>query len=271
MAKSGEENLGAQIIQKAIELGACLAGIADVDALKESPSHVIYGKLDEFTGVGVQPGVGTGRGDIAWPENSRSAIIIAVEHPENRPDLDWWGANYRGGTKGNEILIGITARLSEWLEEEYSIKTQKVPYHVESGGIFLKDSAVMSGLGCIGKNNILVTPEFGPRVRLRAMLTEEALPGTHPVEFDPCHDCDMPCRRACPQQAFQDKVYSEEEYGLDRLPARSGVYSRHICDIQMQLDTRNRREEKIEGRDQPEMLIRFCRRCEFACPVGKTV
>jgi len=69
------------------------------------------------------------------------------------------------------------------------IKTNKLSYFIERGGIFLKDAAAMAGMGCIGKNNMLVTPEFGPRVRLRAMLAFEALPITEPADFDPCHGC----------------------------------------------------------------------------------
>jgi hypothetical protein len=29
----------------------------------------------------------------------------------------------------------------------------------------------MAGLGCIGKNNLFLTPDFGPEVRLRALFT----------------------------------------------------------------------------------------------------
>ena len=75
-------------------------------------------------------------------------------------------------------------------------------YHVEKGGIFLKDAAVIAGLGCIGKNNILVTPDYGPRIRLRAMLPDEEISPTGSNDFDPCSGCDAPCRQACPQNAF---------------------------------------------------------------------
>jgi epoxyqueuosine reductase len=63
-------------------------------------------------------------------------------------------------------------------------------YFIETGGIYLKDTAVLAGLGCIGKNNMLVTPELGPKVRLRALLLEEDLTPTGPIDFDPCKN---PC------------------------------------------------------------------------------
>ena len=34
-----------QIIEKAKEFAACAAGIADVEALKKSPSHLIYPQI----------------------------------------------------------------------------------------------------------------------------------------------------------------------------------------------------------------------------------
>ncbi|MEA3231699.1 MAG: hypothetical protein U9Q05_08095 [Thermodesulfobacteriota bacterium] len=60
--------------------------------------------------------------------------------------------------------------MSIWLEKEKGITAEKLPYHIESGGIFLKDAAALAGLGCIGKNNMLVLMKYGPRVRLRALL-----------------------------------------------------------------------------------------------------
>lgn len=269
MMKYKKEEINDQIVAKATEFGACLAGIASVESLKKSPSHLIYGKIGDYETVANKEGQ-IKPGEVTWPEGAKSAIIIAVGHPEEKPELDWWKSGHNGGTPGNRMLISISAQLSMWLEEEKGIKTIPLPYHIEHGGILLKDTAVMAGLGCIGKNNMLVTPEFGPRVRLRAMLTDEVLPDTAPIDFDPCEDCDMPCREACPQKVFRSKIYSEKEFGLDQLPARTGAYSRHLCNKQMQLDMDNCEEITVEAQDEPGKLVRYCRACEWACPVGKT-
>ena len=243
--------ISSQILEKTKEFGACLAGIANVEALKQSPSHFIYGKLDEYKTVGnkeakLKPG------EIAWPENAKSAIVIAVWHPEEKPELDWWRHGYSGGTSGNRILISINSKLSKWLEKEKGIKTITVPYHIEDGGIFLKDAAVIAGLGCIGKNNMLVTAVYGPRVRLRAMFTDELLPETGPVDFDPCRDCSMPCRNACPQNAF-----------------RNGAYSRALCNIQMESDRATAALTKARQKtDKQSLPVKYCRACELSCALG---
>ena len=268
MLRNKEEDLRKQIIEKAEAFGACLIGIADVETIRSSPSHVIYDRLDEYKGVGSQGSDERGQERILWYENAKSVIIVAIEHPKEKPETDWWRDGYTGGTHGNRILMDINTKLSEWLEKEKGIKTKRLSYYVRHGGIFLKDAAVMAGLGCLGRNNLLVTPQFGPRVRLRAMLTNTLLPVTKPVDFDPCKNCDMPCRKACPQGAFLNKIYSEEEFGLDKLPARSGVYDRNVCNIQMERDADNSSKIEIKGHDATGRLIKYCRKCEFACPVG---
>lgn len=260
------------MIKKALEFGASLAGIANVGELKNSPSHKISQQIALQVGGGVGTKIVEGRkpGEVLWPENAKSAVVIAVEHPKDSPDMDWWLKGLKGGTKGNVKLISVFSKLADWLKEEKKIRYIKIPYHIEHGGVFMKDAAVLGGLGCIGKSNILVTPQFGSRIRLRVMLLEEDLPSTGILEFDPCTDCKEYCRRACPQKAFDKKIYSEQEYGQTELPGRTGVYHRSQCNLEMEKNAANGKEVKIEGTDDFGHEVRYCRRCELACPVGKS-
>ena len=97
--------------------------------------------------------------------------------------MDWWFGLI--SPPGNTILVQIVKELCEWIPKIFDIEVFHFPYHVEHGGIYLKDAAVMAGLGCIGRNNLLVTPEFGPRIRLRAMALSVPMPSTGPIAFDP--------------------------------------------------------------------------------------
>jgi epoxyqueuosine reductase len=124
-------------------------------------------------------------------------------------------------------------------------------------------------LGCIGKSNILVTPDFGPRVRLRALLLEQEILPTGPIEFDPCESCDEPCRQACPQYAFDEIVFNPVQMGVTDLPGRDGNFSRPICNIQMQSDIDAAIEDIDPQSGEMEKIIKYCRRCELACPVGQ--
>lgn len=252
-----------------------MAGIASVELLRRPPSHEILGKIGmEADGIGSAPGTAT-HNEVKWPEKARSALVIAVSHPRNKPELDWWDG-YKG-SPGNRTLIRINRELSVWIEETFGIETHKLPYSVEQGGIFLKDAAVLAGLGCIGKNNLLITPGFGPRVRLRAMLFEEELAPTGSIIFDPCDGCEEFCRKACPQNAYEEIVLSSVEMGMVTLPGRSGCFSRTRCYVQMDEDAENsgigvdsmqQSAGDIEDVSETKKGIIYCRGCEFACPVG---
>ena len=97
----------------------------------------------------------------------------------------------------------------------------------------------------IGKNNLLITPKFGIQVRLRALLIEADLVTSSSLSFAPCAECDMPCLRVCPQNALDDDGYK-----------------RSACRVQMTIDEAN--PVKIEN----GTVIKYCRRCELACPVA---
>jgi epoxyqueuosine reductase len=268
MVHKKKETLSRDITAQAIDVGADLAGIAAVEDLKRSPSHRFSEIMPAFDGVGTQYVAGRKRGMVQWQESSRSAIVIAIAHPREKPELDWWVTGARAGnTAGNRLLMSVVTKLAAWLDTHLGIRSTPLPYHIEHGAVYMKDAAVMAGMGCIGKNNLVVTPQFGPRQRLRVMLTDADLPSTGPIDFDPCLDCPMPCRTACPQRAFSKTIHTVKTYGLDRLPGRSGVYSRWRCNRQMASDDAGFETIEIDG--QAEKRVKYCRECELACPVGR--
>ncbi|WP_022664244.1 hypothetical protein [Desulfospira joergensenii] len=258
------------ILEKAGELGASLAGFAGVEDLRSAPGFTLAPQLP-----GVDEGVGTrdnttgmGPGRVQWPENARSVLVIGLEHPKEKPEMDWWFG--RISPPGNKLLMGIIRELCRWTLETLEINVFHFPYHIEKGGIYLKDAAVLAGLGCIGRNNLLITPRYGPRVRLRAMALDVPMPSTGPMGFDPCRICDDLCRRACPRKAYEETLYTPEAYGQSILPGRDGTYARPVCGRQMQKNIDSAKEEKADGFDAPVKIIRYCRNCELACPVGRT-
>ena len=234
------------IVEKAKELGASLAGIATIRDLKASVSYEIYDKrpfYEEYEGV-------------KWRREHKSVLVWALAHPASDPVLDWWSMKVPGFTPGNGVMRKQSRKLRIWLGEELGIKVLSQPYQIEYGGAFLKDSAHLAGLGVIGKNNLLVTPEFGTRVRLRGIFMEAELSPTGPLDFDPCNGCDRPCHKACPRGAF-----------------RSGTFERDFCKAEN--DQRDADAEMLDGSimgiEEASKVSKPCRYCEFACPVGQGV
>ncbi len=262
--------------EKARELGADLVGLAPAVSVLDSPSHRVLA-AEGPTIDGVDDGQQSTDDCVGPPRDTegKTIVVLALAHPQNKPELDYFSP--RGNTPGNSILLGIVHKLIRWLETVEGVPAYSLHYMVERGGVFLKDAAVLAGVGCIGRNNLLVTPEFGPRVRLRGVLVDAELLPDSPVAFDPCADCADYCRAACPRQALDDAV---EFSGVDDLagrPARDGHYKRSRCMLQMTEDQNEvsiseAGETSIMERDQMDALSEYpivhCRRCEFSCPVG---
>ncbi|MFO8036346.1 MAG: hypothetical protein R6U57_06950 [Anaerolineales bacterium] len=239
MKSSESDKLREMIINKAKEFGATLAGIGRVVDLKTTPTYEKYDRVPYLDFFEALP---------EWPSDAESILVFALLHPRTEPVLDWWDSK-PGGTPGNRVLIQIQNKMEDWLREEMDIKAYSLAYHLEKGGVFLKDAAVCASLGVIGKNNLLITPEYGPDVRLRASLLDVALDPSEPLDFDPCAGCDKPCFQACPQDAF-----------------RSGSFERKYCRIQMRKDQENARSLP---HDPKTVYVRWCRACELSCPIGR--
>ena len=55
-----------------------------------------------------------------------------------------------------------------------------------------------AGFGAPGRVGVLIHPEFGPWIAIRAvLLAAESLPETSAPPFDPCTGCPAPCEAAC--------------------------------------------------------------------------
>lgn len=253
-----------RIIEIAMENGATLAGIANMEALKVSASHLIYKKMGDYAGIGtVKDGALPDNQIFIWPESVKSVLVIGLSHPEDKPELDWWDGR---GTPGNRIMIEIINRTSQQIDNSLKGNTCKLHYYVEKGGVFLKDAAVLAGFGCIGENNMLITPSQGPRIRLRALFLEAEIQPTGPIAFDPCADCKVNCKRVCPENAMDEKnpIFNSID-SPEHLPGRDGTYNRKCCNARMEKDIAESSQES-HG-EQPR--VKHCRRCEFVCPEGK--
>ncbi len=76
-----------------------------------------------------------------------------------------------------------------------------------------KLAAHLAGLGWIGKNCLLITPEYGPRIRLVTVLTNCELASGFPMEGK-CGDCKV-CVDVCPVSAIKGTEFSKSE-GIEK-------------------------------------------------------
>ena len=82
--------------------------------------------------------------------------------------------------------------------------------------------AIDAGLGELGRNGLLVTPQFGPRVRVSKVFTNLPLVPDKPIEFgvwDFCRRC-RKCAINCPAQAI---MYEEPTEEIHNMSNRKGL------------------------------------------------
>ncbi len=70
-----------------------------------------------------------------------------------------------------------------------------------------KMAATSAGLGWIGKNGLLISPEYGPRLSLATVLTDAPVGPDEPMEFSLCGDCTL-CVVYCPSRAITGSEWS---------------------------------------------------------------
>ncbi len=111
-----------------------------------------------------------------------------------------------------ESLDYAAKKLSKTLNEE-GIPARPVPLYLPvtitdgkvRGLVRLKQVAAAAGLGTIGKSTLLITPDFGPRVFLDAVVTgrkkQDSKDKTVSGEVNICSDCGL-CTKNCPGNAF---------------------------------------------------------------------
>jgi len=241
----GSDELRQQIMDRAKAEGASLVGVVRIDDLKKAPSYVAYDAYPfypEYKGV-------------EWKDEYKTMLVWALAHPASEPVLDWWSLQIPAFTPGNFELRAQSKRLRTWMTDELGMNAYSLPYQIEYGGAFLKDAAVLAGLGVFGRDNLLITPEYGPRVRLRGIFMDADLEPTPQIDgFDPCSTCSKPCHQVCPRTAF-----------------RRGGYERSLCkQEQDQLDVDFEvLDGAVLGIEEPGPVTKYCRQCELACPVGK--
>lgn len=141
--------------------------------------------------------------------------------------------------------------IEDFLKKEnidYHVVTNNVPDRNKCYGEFSdKFAAVRAGLGWIGKNALLITPEYGPHIRLSTILVNLDLPvSKKKKEYAGCGECNK-CVKICPAKCFKNVNWQK------------GMKREELVDIMKCKE----RTEKRKGY--------MCALCLIACPVGEKI
>lgn len=114
-------------------------------------------------------------------------------------------------------------------------------------GLPHKTVATKAGLGWIGKNNLLVTTEYGSAIRISSLLTDAPLRTNEPILESKCGPCHL-CVDACPAQALKGTLW------------KAGMEREEIVDIWQCYETQLRIMKEATGIDTD-----LCGRCFAVC------
>jgi epoxyqueuosine reductase len=233
--RRNDNNYTKKIKAGIVKSGANLVGVADTEPLKKlklDPPNL----LDPF----------------------RRAISIALRLPDAVFDqmIDRPTALYASVYQSaNRILDEVAFHCANVLQRD-GFKALPVPASQVLdkqnwyGAISHKAVARMAGLGWQGKSLLLVTPDYGPRVRLVTILTDAPLEIDNPIK-NRCGECTL-CRDACPAGAIKG-VNIKDNY---RNREEALYFSRCV--------------EKLTGEfsQLPNIGVLICGICIKVCPFG---
>ena len=157
-----------------------------------------------------------GIGDMSMVENCKFkiGIAIAVALPKNiiidlqkAPTKEYYNLYYSLNKKLNDIVMAGEDFLKKKGFEAYAQTTERVEITQNKfSELPHKTVATRGGLGWIGKNCLLVTPQYGSAVRISSLLTNAPLKCDEPINQSHCGTCNQ-CVINCPAQAIKGNLW----------------------------------------------------------------
>jgi epoxyqueuosine reductase len=233
------KKLTAEVKGIALKVGADLAGVVSAETIDAFPRHWIGWKTHDYT-----------QKTTNIMEDAKSVIMLGCHV---------W----------DDILEVALRKKETWTYPGYfslSTITQKIAFHLESKGYKVtafpsrlpyKRLAQLAGFGAFGKNSLIINPNFGPWIRLGAVLTNVEMVADKPFEEDLCGNCEN-CIEACPVNALTP-------YQVDSEKCLVGI---HLLDQEIP----NTDLTKILSRYEPNLTKNshlMCMECQKACRFGR--
>jgi epoxyqueuosine reductase QueG len=96
------------------------------------------------------------------------------------------------------------------------------------GPLSYKNAAEAAGMGVSGWHSLLITPEYGARVRLACAITDAPFQSTAAVDIkNPCPECGGACIKICPAKAIRKpaecQAYSIDKHACNNYYTASGA------------------------------------------------
>ncbi|MGA0334006.1 MAG: tRNA epoxyqueuosine(34) reductase QueG [Kiritimatiellia bacterium] len=209
-----------QLKQAAMERGFDLAGIAAVQPARHAAAFrewLKQGYHADMDWIARNPEL---RSEPArWQPEAKSMLVLGVSYATQKPDPSVWNdplrgriARYAWGRDYHKVIRRRLADLSGWITENGPRGCRTFPFN-DARPVMEHDAALAAGLGFIGRNTLLIHPEWGSMLFLGGLLLSCELKADPPTpgsgaaflsesrKTADCGSCTR-CLNACPTHAF---------------------------------------------------------------------
>jgi epoxyqueuosine reductase QueG len=242
------EALTEEIKEYALSHGAELVGILSPESIDSYPEYWIGWQVQHRS-----------QKTTDYMENPRSIIMLGYHAFD---DIHEAQIAHNGEIEYPvyERMRLYTRRTMRELEKR-GYKCIVYPFHLSQ-----KRMAQLAGLGTMGKNSLIINPEYGPWIRLQSILTDAPLVPDNESKTDLCKDCTR-CIDVCPTGALTP-------YTVDPEKCLIGITEHELAKL-IEED-----QPFTEYRDTPDKVFRthmprftensvlMCTTCQRACPYG---
>lgn len=263
---------------KAKEFGADLVGVASGAVLDAHPPDARHPQTPS----------------LVSPRDNKSVVVLAKRHLTGTGRLKDW--NERHKQYAAELTLSqleeASLKLVYFLEDEAGYPALIIPpVHTDAarnfgaymeggtyGALSLVHAAVEAGLGTLGLNLMLLTPEYGPRVILTAVLTSAELEPDRRLTQPLClgEACGR-CLLACPGDAVQQWGLEKKACAPYASPHGFAHIVSHVGNV-LRTESVEQKVELLRSGDSFNIwqtMLRGvgaytgCTRCVDVCPVGQ--
>jgi len=186
---------------------------------------------------------------------AKSVIVLALNYYREQEDVkegEGKVARYAYGRDYHKIITKKLKMLVKFLEE--IAPEHKHRAYVDTGPILERALAEQAGIGVIGKNACLITPEFGSWVFISEIITTlelafEVAPSPFKIKTHPCGNC-RKCIDACPTGAI----------------IAPGVIDSRLCISYLTIENKDKIPPELAEIIRKTKRLYGCDICQEVCP-----
>jgi len=212
------DNSYARIRDWVFNQGISLFGVADIRPFKKDSMCISRQIIDSFDS------------GISLAARLSDAILDEIE---DKPTQLYFHHYRQANFFLDRVAFGLVQFIQELGYNALPIPaSQIIDWENQRGHLPHKKVAIEAGLGWMGRNNLLVNPAYGARIRLVTVLTNLPLKHDRPIEGD-CGDCRR-CLAVCPAGAIKERQEDFEHlrcFEQLRLFRKRDNIAQYICGV----------------------------------------